>query len=82
MTPPIASALFPIRLPTFFPTVSPTVVAMKATIPIVVLANTMFVFRKANDSPKAKASMLVATDKIKSDTALVRSVISERRSWL
>ncbi len=72
--PPTSSALFPNNFPAFLADRKPTAVTVKAIAPIIELASAIFTFRKAKDSPTAKASMLVATDRIRSREPLVMSV--------
>jgi len=72
--PPIASARLPTSPPIFLPDRKPTAVAAKAMPPIVELASTILTSRNAKVNPTAKASMLVATDKVKRRMPFVISV--------
>jgi len=74
ITPPIASALLPISLPIFLPNRKPIAVITKATIPMVKLAVMILISRKAKLKPTTRASILVATDRVRSIIPFVISV--------
>lgn len=61
ITPPVISAGFEYREPKKFPMATPPKLKMKVVTPIINMEIQMFTCRKANDTPTAKASMLVAT---------------------
>jgi hypothetical protein len=62
--PPIASALLPIRLLDSPPSLNPVIVTTQATAPIIDPASAVFTFKKAEDRPTAKASILAAIDSV------------------
>ena len=60
MTPPVISAILLYREPKTFPILTPTNENRKVVMPIIMTENQIFTLRNANDTPTAKASMLVA----------------------
>ena len=66
MIPPMALILFPKTLAMVLPKKKPTQDNPKVTAPIAAMGVTMEVWRKAKLNPTMSASMLVATDNVKS----------------